>query len=27
MASFGPGIQNAAETNRYTRYAAVLLTL
>jgi hypothetical protein len=27
MASFGPGIQNAAETNRYTWYAALLFTL
>ena len=26
MASFGPGIQNAAETNRYTWYAALLFT-
>ena len=26
MASFGPGIQNAAETNRYTWYAALLVT-
>ncbi len=26
MASFGPGIQNAAETNRYSWYTAVLFT-
>ncbi len=26
MASIGPGIQNAAETNRYTWYAALLVT-
>ncbi|MGN6517588.1 MAG: transporter [Rhizomicrobium sp.] len=26
MASFGPGIQNAAETNRYSWYAALLTT-
>jgi hypothetical protein len=27
MASFGPGIQNAADTNRYTWFAALLFTL
>ena len=26
MASYGPGIQNAAETNRTSWYAAVLMT-
>ena len=26
MASIGPGIQNAAETNQYTWYAALLFT-